>query len=118
MRLHLLFPMVKIAVLYLVAIKRYSKNTHEHSCSCYQHACERRSIDWEKKNFLKSISKKKKSLAHYFWITLSNWNSNAVKGKLEGLILPPGKISRPGEEFFPSRKVSFSMMVLSHPKQS
>ncbi len=39
MRLHLLFPMVKIAVLYLVAIKRYSKSTYEHSC--YQHICER-----------------------------------------------------------------------------
>ncbi len=72
MRLHPLFPMVKIAVLYLVAIKRYSKNTYEHSCSCYQHTCERRSIDREKNNFFKSIYKKKKNLAHYFWITLSS----------------------------------------------
>jgi hypothetical protein len=28
MRLHLLFPTVKTAVLYLVSIKSYSKNTH------------------------------------------------------------------------------------------
>jgi len=40
------------------------------------------------------------------------------KATLGGLILPSGKISRPGEEFFTSRKVSFSMMILSHPKQS
>jgi hypothetical protein len=38
MRLHLLFSMVKITVLYLVAIKRYSKSTYEHSC--YQSICE------------------------------------------------------------------------------
>jgi|ERR1700730_12256034 hypothetical protein len=39
MRLHLLFLTVKTAVLYLVSIKHYSKNTHEHSC--YLHICER-----------------------------------------------------------------------------
>jgi hypothetical protein len=35
MRLHLLFPTVKTALLYLVASKRYLKSTYEHSW--YQH---------------------------------------------------------------------------------
>jgi hypothetical protein len=39
MRLHLLIPTAKIAVLYLVSIKSYSKNTHEHSC--YQRICDK-----------------------------------------------------------------------------
>ncbi len=39
MRLHLLFPTAKTAVLYLVSIKSYSKNTHEQSC--YQRICDK-----------------------------------------------------------------------------
>ena len=39
MRLHLLFSMVQTAIRYLVAIKRDSKSTYEHSC--YQHICEK-----------------------------------------------------------------------------
>ena len=39
MLLHLLFRTAKTAVLYLVSIKSYPTNTHEHSC--YQRICDK-----------------------------------------------------------------------------